>query len=264
MVLVGIMRIEQAHEAEERPPICLRRIDECDRPVGRPLAHVQGLGMVELGAAVTLQRREEIGRSLAEPRRVAVEPALRRNRRIEAPFVDVEAVMGVPAILLLDPAADVELAEERRSIAGLPAQPLGKQQLVLGKVVMHPEHAMLGYRLAGKDAGPRRGTDRVVDCAILEHGAGLGQAVEIGRGYPVAAIGAERIPALLVRHDHQDVRQRQGMGPRHSMISGKAAVIRAPYIVANGAMWAAPLFNTAPRASGRRESRLSPRRSFPS
>ena len=184
IILVGVVGVEEAHQAEEGLGVVLRRLEEIDCPVGGPFAHVRIMGVMEFAPAVAGQRGAEGGGRLVQPARISVERAVHRYRGFEAPFVDVEPVIGVSLPLLLHAAADVELAEKRGAVAGLAPQPFCEQGFGLGQVVVDAEHAMIGNRLARKDAGAGGRADGIVDRAGFEKRTARRETIQIGRRYP--------------------------------------------------------------------------------
>jgi hypothetical protein len=67
---------------------------------------------------------------------------------LEAPFIDIEAIVGVTPAGFLDSATDVELSKNGRFVAGL-LKPFWKQDLVFWKVVIESIDAVSGDRFPG-------------------------------------------------------------------------------------------------------------------
>ena len=136
---------------------------------------------------------------------VAVERRVEMDLRIDAPLVAVEAVVRMAPLRLHHAPRHVQLADQR----GLVAEPLQmrrQQHLVFGQGVVQTVHAVPRQRLAGQHAGAARRAVGGVHVAALEQHAARGQTVQGRRGNGATAIAAERIPALLIAHDEQDVR----------------------------------------------------------
>ena len=141
---------------------------------------------------------------LAQPRGVGVQGRVQMEPRIVAPLVALEAVVRVAARRLHHAPGDVQLAHQRGLVAEA-RQVRRQQHLVVGQRVVQPVHAVPGQRLAGQHARAARRADGSVHVAALErHPAGR-KRIQGRRGNGTAAVASERIPALLVAHDEQDV-----------------------------------------------------------
>ena len=141
---------------------------------------------------------------LAQPRGVGVERRVEMEPRIVAPLVALEAVVRVAARLLHRVPGDVQFAHQRGLVAE--ARHVRRQQhLVVGQRVVQPVHAVPGQRFAGQHAGAARRADGSVHVAALERHPARRKRIQGRRGDRTAAVASERIPALLVAHDEQDV-----------------------------------------------------------
>src|SRR5690606_12249118 len=143
--------------------------EEIDGPVGGPFAHMYVFRVVKFAAAVACESIAECGSSFRKPPGVAVEGALHGDGRLEAPLVDVEAVVRMPLDLFLHTAANMKLAEQRSAVIGLAPQAVRKEAFLRREIVIDGRHSVIRNRLARKDAGARRRADRIVDRAVLEH-----------------------------------------------------------------------------------------------
>ena len=97
-----------------------------------------------------------------------------------------------------------------------------QQDLIVGQGVVQTVHAVPGQRLAGQHAGAARRADGGVHVAALKQHAARGQTVQGRRGDGATAVTAERVPALLVAHDGQDVGEMLGRVPS---IGGEPAAV---------------------------------------
>ena len=150
------------------------------------------------------RRCRNSGGVLAQPGGVAVERRVEMDLRIDAPLVAVEAVVRMAPLRLHHAPRHVQLADQRGVVAK-PLQVRRQQHLVVGQGVVQTVHAVPRQRLAGQHAGAARRADGGVHVAALEQHAARGQTVQGRRGNGATAVTAERVPALLVAHDEQDV-----------------------------------------------------------
>ena len=201
VVEVGRVGVEEADVEKERPgSVALG--EERQSAIGRPGAEVRRGGMVILRPG--LEPAQKLGMARPQPRRIAVERRVEMDLRIDAPLVALEAVVRVAARRLRGAPGDVQLADQRGLVAEA-GQVLGQQHLIVGQRVVQTVHAVPRQRLAGQHAGAARRADGGVDVTTLEHHAAGRQSVQRRRLDGAAAVAAERVPALLIAHDEQNV-----------------------------------------------------------
>lgn len=121
-------------------------------------------------------------------------------------FGAVEAVVGRGAAV-----SGVPLAEQAAVVAVFAQRP-GEGELVLGEVLQVADVAfVVGEELvpegclAGQQAGAGRGADGGGGVPAVEAGSRGGQFVERGGVGQRVAVGAERVGAVLVGHEEEDV-----------------------------------------------------------
>ena len=98
----------------------------------------------------------------------------------------------------------MELAHKRSLIARL-LQPLREEDFVLRQNVIKSVDTVSHDAFAGQQAGAAGGADRTVHVAIVKYHPLLGNPVKIWGLDRLRAVAGQRIEALLVSHDQQDV-----------------------------------------------------------
>ena len=120
--------------------------------------------------------------------------------------IDVTALAGqdVPVVETLRLGAEVPLAEHRRVVAGL-LETVGDGDRRWIEVVEDGD-AVLVAVLAGEDGGPAGRADGVHRVTTAEAQALGGEAVHVRCRVDRAAVRADGVGRVVVRHDEQDVR----------------------------------------------------------
>jgi hypothetical protein len=134
IVIVGIVGIEKAHFAEKGSfPGGLA--DKFDRPVRRPAAHGNVLGIVPPVPPFFPEGFQKSWVVFHEPLYISVIRRIDVYGGLEAPFIYVEAVMRVTAKGLLHPAGHMELTEEGRTVTSF-LKTFGEHHFVPGQDIV--------------------------------------------------------------------------------------------------------------------------------
>ena len=100
---------------------------------------------------------------------------------------------------------EVRLAEQRGAVAGGVAEVLGDRRRVLGQRHAVGDHAVRAHVLAGEHRRARRHAHRVLVVRALVADAARRQPVDHRRARDRAAVAAQRVVALLVGGDEEDL-----------------------------------------------------------
>ncbi len=223
----GVVRIGEAHPAE---PVVVgaERVEPGDRPVGDPVGVVPAArDRVVLGLGghrvATGYGAEERGEALEVLGVVCLEPPSVVRDRAAAERGDVVGLLGPveapprtgvaahPACVLLPPALRVErglevgLAEQRGLVPGLVAQVCGDAGGIDGQRDPVGDDAVGAHVLAGQHRAPCGHADGVLVVGAVVPDPGLGESVDDRCARDGAPVAAERVVALLVGRDEEDV-----------------------------------------------------------
>jgi len=208
----AVMRVEEVRDEEERRAVLPGRGEEVDRLVGDPVAVVRlgGQGVPGGLPAGRGRLRVQVGVRSLQPPVVGVlrGPAVRVVRPSEDPEPVVEPRLGPSG----EAGTEVELADEAAVVAVVGEQL--REHLRVGRDVHAVGVQAVGGHVApGHQGRPRRCADRVLHVAVLEQHALGGQPVQVRRGDVRVAVRTERVEALLVRADQEDIRAHDFTAP---------------------------------------------------
>ncbi len=203
IICIGTVRVKDAHATEEGLVCALHAVEVVDGAVGGPGGEVAlGAHMAD-AVAVAFPALENVGviyRKPAEVRSVAAPIPI----GIGCPFIGVEAVEAVAVLHFPHVTGNVEFAKERGVVSGF-AQVIGEEDFVLRQDIVQAIDAMTGQVFAGPEAGATGRAYRVVDIALVVARAFTGEAVEVGGVYAAYTAATERVPALLIGQDEEDI-----------------------------------------------------------
>ena len=203
VICIGAVGIKDAHATEEGLMRALHAVEIVDGAVGSPGGEVAlGADMAD-AVAVSFPTLENVGVVYCKPAEVrGVASPIPIG--IGCPFVGVEAVEAVAVLHFPPVTSNVELAKERGVVSGF-AQVMGKEDFILGQDIVQAIDAVAGQVFAGPEAGATGRAYRVVDIALVVARAFTGEAVEVGGVYAAYIATTERVPALLIGQDEEDV-----------------------------------------------------------
>src|SRR5699024_3597822 len=141
------------------------------------------------------------------------------------PARQLGAVEAVVASQLLG--AGVPLTQQPAVVAGIP-QRLGEGELPVGQILLVADVAFVVRqqlvpegRVAGEHAGSGGRADRARGVPAVEAGAAAGEGVQVRGAHDGVAVTAQRVGAVLVGEDRQDVARPGGTEPRTVVRSGR-------------------------------------------
>ena len=154
------------------------------------------------------------------------------DARLVRDFQMVKAIIRMRAtVIAVGVRQKVQLADIGAVIT-VRLQNARQRQQVLRRRNTHPRDAEAGGIAARQHADAAGHTDRVLHEMMREGRAGSGKRVEIRRQYLGIAVGAQGIPALLVRVQNEDIRpshrlnsRRMRAGRFYRVYVGKAKVL---------------------------------------
>ena len=232
-----MVRIGERHP-DEPVGVVGQRIEVRDRAIGHPVGVVplarDGVD-ARLGSAgvATGLGREQRGEARArleavvldQPLPVVLDPTLADVGRVHRELDVVEAPQRTVAVLTRQPALgpvpveietgiEVGLAEQRGAIAGGVLQVRGDAGRVDRQRDTVREHAVCAHVLAGEHRRPGRHAHGVLVVRTPVDDACVGERVDDGCSRDRAAVASERVVALLIGGDEEDL-------PAHDRISSR-------------------------------------------